>query len=318
MDSVDRAFVRRALALGVLAVAVGVWSGCPGDGGGNDGGQDSGQDSGQDAGSDAGSDAGFDAGSDGGSDAGQPEPSVTAQDQTLDLATDLTVASVTATAQGWVVVTAPLADGGTATGATAVAPGTFSGVHVGVMDPLADGTTVTAELHRDLGTPGTYEPGVDPLVTADGGTPVTAAFHVTVPARTPAVRYTFVPTFGGGGFFIWRVSATPSTFASTLNSTGDNPTLTLFAGWRYEAVDLSFTGHPFQLANSSGTDTVLLSMQAGVGTLKDDPTIDWVDGTTTGGVARFTLSPSLQSQLNLYRCGVHFGTMRAPVTIQSR
>jgi len=317
MDSADRAFIRRVLALAVLAVAVGVWSGCPGDGGGNDGGQDSGQDAGQDAGNDAGgNDGGGDAGFDAGTDAGQPDPSITAQDQTLDLATDLTVAGVTATAQGWVVVRAALVDGGTATGATAVAPGTFSGVHVGVMDPLADGTTVTAELHRDLGTAGTYEPGVDPLELADGGAPVTASFQVTVPAGTPAVRYTFVPTFGSAGF-IWRVSATPAAFASTLGSTGDNPTLTLFAGWRYEAVDLSHSVHPFEMANSSGTDTVLLSQKPDGGTLKDDPTIGWEDG-TTNGVSRFTLSPTLQAQLNLYRCGVHFGTMRAPITIQSR
>src|SRR6185295_3913199 len=167
----------------------------------------------------------------------------------------------------------------------------------------------------DLGAAGIYEPGVDPLVTADGGTPVTASFQVTVPAGTPAVRFTFVPTFSGG-FFVWRVSATPSAFAPM--SSGDNPSLTLFAGWRYEALDLSFSVHPFELANSTGTDTVLLSQKPGVGTLKDDPTIGWVDGQSTGGASRFTLSPSLQAQLNLYRCGVHFTTMRAPITIQSR
>src|SRR6185436_19759528 len=139
---------------------------------------------------------------------------------------------------------------------------------------------------------------------------VTASFRVTVPAGTPAVRYTFV--FGAG--FVWRVSATPAAFASTLSSTGDNPGLTLFAGWRYETTDQSFPGHPFELANSNGTDTVLLSQQ-GVGTLEGDPTVSWVD---SGGVSRFTLSPTLQAQLNLYRCGVHTTLMRAPITIQSR
>jgi hypothetical protein len=318
MDSADRAFIGRVMALAVLVAAIGMWPACTGDGGGNDGGQDSGQDGGQDSGSDGGgNDGGGDAGGDAGQDAGQIVPALAAQDQTLSLATDLTINSVTAAAPGWVVVSAALGDGGTATGSASVAPGTSTGLHVAVSDPLADGATVSAELHLDLGTLGTYEPGTDPLVTGDGGVPVAASFHVTVPAGTPAVRYTFVPAFGGIGF-VWHVTAAPSLFASTLSSTGDDPTLTLYSGWRYEAVDQSFTGHPFELATGGTPDTVLLSQRADGGTLKDDPTIGWEDGQSTGGVSRFTVSPSLQAQLNLYRCGVHFGTMRAPITIQSR
>ncbi|HEY8208182.1 MAG TPA: hypothetical protein VIG99_11915 [Myxococcaceae bacterium] len=328
MDGANSAFLRRVLAMVVLAMAIGVWSGCPDDGGGeNDGGQDSGQDSGSgaDGGSDAGGDAGdgccdagADAGSDAGSDAGGGiDPSLDVRDQSPALSTEVVITGVTAAAAGWVVVNAPLSDGGATSGFSPVSIGTSSLVKVAVGDPLVNGTTVAAELHQDLGAAGTYEPGVDPLVQNNAGMPVQGTFLVTVPAGTPAVRYTFSPTFNGSAF-VWRVAAAPARFASTLSTTGDNPQLTLFTGWRYEAVDPAFGVHPFELANATGSDTILLSQKADAGTMKDDPTIAWEDGRNASGASRFTLSPSLQAQLNLYRCGVHFGSMRSPVVIQTR
>jgi len=313
--------LRRLIALAVLATAVGVWSsGCPDPGGGEDGGQDSGQDAGGDGGGggDAGPDGGgggSDGGNDGGTDAGVPlDPSITAADQTLSLSTDLTVASVTALATGWVVVNAPLSDGGTASGFTGVAAGATAGVHVEVADPLRDGTTVTAGLYRDVGVVGTYEPGTDPLVVNDGGTPVTAQFQVTVPAGTPAVRYTFSPTFAGG--FVWRASAFPARFSTTLSGGPDNPVLTLFRGWRYEVQNPGALNHPWQVIDTGGgSDAVLLSQGAASGALEADSTVDWVDG---NGPSRFTVSPSFQAVVDMYRCGVHFSSMRSAINFQTR
>src|SRR6185295_5676965 len=117
---------------------------------------------------------------------------------------------------------------------------------------------------------------------------------------------------------VWLVSATPAAFASTLSTTGPNPVLTLYAGWRYEAQDDFFQFHPWEMINTSGADLVLLSQRADGGTLRSDPSIAWVDGQATSGVSRFTLSPSLQSALTAYRCGVHTTVMRSPVSIQTR
>jgi len=311
--------LRRLIALAVLATAIGVWSsGCPDPGGGEDGGQDAGHehDAGEDGGG-GGGDAGPDGGgggSDGGSDSGVSlDPSIATSNQALSISTDVTVATVTALATGWVVVSAPLSDGGAASGFTGVTAGTATGVHVAVADPLSDGTTVTAGLYRDLGVAGTYEPGTDPLVMNDGGTPVTAQFQVTIPAGTPAVRYTFTPTFSGG--FVWRASAFPARFSTTLSGGPDNPTLTLFRGWRYE-VQNGNLNHPWELIDTgAGTDVVLLSQSSlTAGSMEGDSSIGW----TEGAASRFTFSPSLQAALDMYRCGVHTTSMRSPINIQTR
>lgn len=307
---------RGVLGLAAIALAIGFWSGCPDDGGGGgDGGDDGGQDGGQDSGSggDAGQDGGGgDAGSDAGSDAGGgTDPSISASNQTLTLSTEVTIASVTANAAGWVVVSAPLSDGGAATGATGVTAGTSSGVRVAVGDPLADGTSVATALYADLGTPGAYEPGVDTLVRTDGGQPVAGSFQVTVPAGTPAVSYTVTPQCAP---CVWVVSATPTRFFTTLSTTGPNPTVTLYSGWRYQVVNSFFQFHPFELINTTAADLVLLS-ETSAGTFESDPSVAWTEG---NGTSRFTLSPSLEASLSAYRCSIHTSTMRGPFSIQAR
>ena len=69
------------------------------------------------------------------------------------------------------------------------------------------------------------------------------------------------------------------------------------------------------MINATGTDLVLLSQGATTGTLEGDSSVGWND---TAGTSKFTLSPTLEASLNMYRCGVHTGSMRGPVSIQTR
>jgi hypothetical protein len=128
------------------------------------------------------------------------------------------------------------------------------------------------------------------------------------------VAYTFTPPFT-----TWQVTATPPRFSSTVSTSGSNPTLTLYSGWHYVAMNSGFAFHPLELlvfgANAASDTTLLSQATSTTGSLEGDSSIGW---TEVSGESHFTVSPSLQAQLTGYRCGVHTTMMRAPIVIQTR
>jgi hypothetical protein len=107
-------------------------------------------------------------------------PSVTASDQTSDGST-VTVDSVTATVDGWMVIHAD-ADGapGPVLGQTAVMAGVTDNVVVALEPALEADSSLWAMLHVDEGTVGVYEfPGAD-VPVKNGDAIVMAPFMVTL------------------------------------------------------------------------------------------------------------------------------------------
>lgn len=216
-----------------------------------------------------------------------PEPALTASNQTLsDLSTRVTVAQVEALVPGFLVISA----GGTTLGHEPVPAGTSQSVVVELDAPLASGASMTARLHVDAGQSGVYEPALDVAATTSSGQAVAATFTATVPAGTPAVRLRASASAGQP----WMFGATePSSIASV--GTGQNPTVTLREGWRYELVNES-TARLLELVDSS--DQPLLSETVD-GSLEQDAAVDWVD--SGDGVLRFTVAPSLAQAVSGYR-----------------
>jgi hypothetical protein len=243
------------------------------------------------------------------------QPSIGVSDQTLgQLSTQVTVASAASDGPGWATIHEQSGgDAGAVIGHAHLNDGASQNVTVTLDRPAVSGETLYAMLHTDLGTAGTYEfPGVDAPVSI-GGEIVMAPFVVTVPSSTPAIRLR-VSSAGSSAYVFSQVE--PAAFAGMLGAGGNNPTLTLHRGWRYELVNTVFGMHPFQLLDrgaTAATDVVLLS-EAGNGSLETDATIAWTDNGQ--GTLRFTLSPSLAAALSGYRCSVHPTIMRGAAAIE--
>jgi subtilisin-like proprotein convertase family protein len=260
---------------------------------------------------------------------GRPElpdtiPSVTAADQTLDdLSTIVMVPEAVSDGPGFMVIHEDNGTGGIGgvIGHAALTDGVNTNVEVELERPATNGETLYAMLHRDAGTIGTYEfPGADgPVTDLVTGAVITPGFDVTVPAGTPAVRFT-IDANDTSTAFEW-VAVEPSVaidlIAGGLGSEDAN--VTLAAGWRYEVVNTVSSVHPLELLtlgadpNDSSMDTILLSQGGGVGSLEGDASVEWLD--SGSGTIRFTVSPSLAAALDGYRCFVHRTMMRGTISI---
>jgi hypothetical protein len=239
-----------------------------------------------------------------------------AVNQTLTaLSTVVTVSEARAESPAWVVIRANnFGFPGDVIGRTAVGVGRSFDVVVALARPAADGETLHAMLHVDAGTPGLFEyPGADvEAFDSFGGTPI-SSFVTSVPAGTPAVRF----TIGASGTSAYTFTAVdPARFADRVGpSETDDPRLTLDSGWRYEIVNTAAVAHPFELVDlgaSAAADQVLLS-QTVAGSWEGDPGVAWVE---SGPTVRFTLTTALADVLSGYRCAIHADSMRGPITVE--
>lgn len=105
---------------------------------------------------------------------------------------------------------------------------------------------------------------------------------------------------------------------------GENPTLNLVQGQRYQILVGDPDTHPIELIARGAhpdEDHVVLSMSPGVvGTLEDDRGVDWLD--LGDGTVTFALTPDLWAALQGedhqspgYRCASHASTMRGDFAI---
>jgi hypothetical protein len=236
-------------------------------------------------------------------------PALEANDQPLALSTAVRVDRVTSVGPGWIVIHEDdLGSPGAVLGRAAVESGMSEDVAVGLDRRATDGEGFIAMLHQDLGAVGTWEPAVD-LPAEDDGIVVVSGFAVVVAASTPDVRIT-VTNIGGSAYNFTTVLSTR--FADIVGPEGDNQTLTLLSGWRYEIVNLSSEDHPFELITLGATpseDVVLLSQDEDVaGSLEGDADIDWFDDANQ--TVRFTVVDALTADVDGYRCSIHTATMR--------
>lgn len=114
-------------------------------------------------------------------------PSITAEDQVLEEAGQVTLAAVTSPGPGWVLIHAQRGGQvGEILGYTAVEEGVNTDVVI-TIDPLQASPVLAAVLHKDAGEAGKLEfPGPDtPL--KDGAAAVSASFNVDIRAPIPAV-----------------------------------------------------------------------------------------------------------------------------------
>ncbi|NIX23349.1 MAG: hypothetical protein GWN07_27410, partial [Actinobacteria bacterium] len=227
-----------------------------------------------------------------------------------DLTTVLTVPSVTAGADGFLVIFED--DGTTELGFAAVSAGTTAAVEVELTRELVDAEMVVVALFEDAGTIGTWEPGTDPQAN-DGTADVEAMVTVTVPAGTPAVEV----TISGDNTDYTFSGARPSTFSTELASlTGADPDITLVRGLRYRFVNTSPGAHPFELLIDNGAgmagDDVQLVQGATAGTLEATGSLNWVED---GSAVEVTIAIATEFEvIDAYRCGIHTMQMRGGVT----
>ncbi|MGM0555233.1 MAG: lipoprotein [Myxococcota bacterium] len=254
------------------------------------------------------------------------EPTVTPTDQTLELSTMVTIDSANLLDDGFIVIheqnEAGDAPAGVIGHSEAISAGEVTDVTVALTRPADDGETLYAMLHDDTGTAGEYEfdgtsGSEDPPTTDSNDDVVVVPFEVTVPADTPAVRF----TLSNNGNTSYDVTgAEPALYEDWIGTEAANQTITLNEGWRYEIVNNATVGnHPFELINSTSplpvTDTVLASQRSGEeGTLETDTDVNWVQN---GDDVTFTLTANLAAELNGYRCGTHTTAMRGDVTTQT-
>jgi hypothetical protein len=136
----------------------------------------------------------------------------------------------------------------------------------------------------------TASPGSDETPT-DGATPTVTA----TPAETAAADTVSV-TVDSVGFSAWEVTDGADEVAP---GGGENPTLSLSVGTRYDVTNDGWSAHPFALRD--GDDDPLLSQSAD-GRYEDDDAVDWVDD---GDTFAFTVTEGLADDLDYYICTVH-------------
>jgi hypothetical protein len=254
------------------------------------------------------------------------EPTVTPTDQTLDLSTMVSIDSANLLDAGFIVIHEQNdvgdAPGGVIGHSEALSAGSATDVTVGLTRPAEDGETLYAMLHDDTGTAGEYEfdgssGSADPPTRDSSDDVVVVAFEVTVPADSPAVRFT-LSNNASASYDV--TGAEPALYEDWIGSETANQTITLNEGWRYEIVnDASVGNHPLELINSTsavpGTDTVLASQRsAEEGTFETDVDVNWVQN---GDDVTFTLTTNLAAELNGYRCGTHVISMRGDIVTQT-
>ena len=251
-------------------------------------------------------------------------PTVTGVDQTLELTTMVNVASAHVIDDGFMVIHEhdPVAGGpGAVIGHGPVDAGAQSDIVVALDRPVEDGEKLHAMLHEDTGSIGDYEfdgsaGSPDPPVTDSNGDIVVDDFEVSVPADTPAVRFTVTNINAASYDF---TGAQPQRYEAWIGPQASNETLTLNEGWRYEIVNnAGKTSHPFELIASGAApvqDDVLASQSDAVdGSMEGDPDVNW---TQVDDSVQFTLTSGLAGSADMYRCGIHTASMRGDISTQS-
>ncbi|TXD33982.1 hypothetical protein FRC96_14625 [Lujinxingia vulgaris] len=159
--------------------------------------------------------------------------------------------------------------------------------------PLEDGEVIVAQLFK-------LEEGERVPAEDEAGDPVRVTFEVTVPDGTPAVFLTF--SSNGNSY---RVSAVrPAGYVDIVDggSTTDDPTLTLFRGWRYGINNTVYSANPLQFGHPSGIaglDFTSLISQDESGSYNGDSQVNRV---ADGQRIWFTLTQDLvDANINTYR-----------------
>jgi hypothetical protein len=101
-------------------------------------------------------------------------------------------------------------------------------------------------------------------------------------------------TFGDNGYGAYRLEAPERCRISLGTLGGDNPTLLLELGKRYQVRVVNYTEYPLEViakGASAARDKVLLSMGSDAGTFAADPGVNWQDDGR--GTVRFTLTARL-------------------------
>ena len=240
------------------------------------------------------------------------ENTLVVQDQTQSaFSTQVAIASASAAAPSWIAVYDDASGGpGSLLGRVPLGPSSVTNLVVTLARPVAAAETLWARLHVDAGTAGLFEPSTADVVATGLAGPLAASFVATPASGVPAVRI-HVTGSSGTGYSVVAVS--PSAFGAAVlgGATGEDVTLTLTKGWRYEVQNATTSGHPFELITAGTSDVVLLS-QSAAGSLESDAATAWSEGTSS---ARFTVSTALAAAANGYRCAIHTATMRGTILI---
>jgi hypothetical protein len=243
-------------------------------------------------------------------------PSVAALDQSLELSTVIAIDEAVSDGPGFLVIREADAAGAPAAGIGRIGlpDGASADLTVALRRPVQDGETLFATLHVDRGEIGVYEfPGPDEPATDDAGAAIAVPFVATVSAGTPAVRIE-LGNVGSDAFLVARVE--PASFGAQVGGEGENPDLTLRAGWRYEIVNPVTDIHPFELTTTGdepSRDVVLLS-QSDDGAMEADGSILWLED---GERMLFTTSETMAGATDGYRCNHHAFTMRGAILFAS-
>jgi len=139
--------------------------------------------------------------------------------------------------------------------------------------------------------------------------------------QTRSQPYDVAWTFGNVGSSSYRLDAFDAPGVGFGEIGGQNPTLPLELGKRYQVTVTNYTVHPFEVlakGSSVSQDMVLLSM-AVQGPFESDPEVAWQDNGK--GTAAFTLTSSLYQAMAEggrtpgYRCRAHPVQMRGDFTV---
>lgn len=194
-----------------------------------------------------------------------------------DLSTVVTIDTVTALSDSWVVLT----NGAEYLGSTFVPGGsTLGDVQLVSNRPLLDLELLQATLHVDAPADGVYDPNADPVIQTQG-LDIVADFVPFVDTQAPAVRMTMNVINGQ-----WRVlTIEPPEYISSLPGglSTDAPAMSLKEGYRYAFVNNSLPAHPLEFVNKGATpaaDDVQLSQAEMITAPSEGPT-GWTENQKT-------------------------------------
>ena len=129
-------------------------------------------------------------------------------------------------------------------------------------------------------------------------------------------------TFGDNGSGAYRLEAQGPCCINLGTFGGENPTLLLEMGKRYQVRVVHYTDYPLEVVAkgaSASRDKVLLSMGSDAGAFAADPEVNWQDDGR--GTVQFTLTPRLFNAMAEggltpgYRCRAQAATMRGDFAV---
>lgn len=218
----------------------------------------------------------------------EDEPSITAEDQTLDeLSTIVTVDEVEVLDDGWVVIHRGACDDfGAIIGNEWVQEGTHTDVDVELEEPAADlgeSDDLCAMLHVDDGDEVFDDDDDLPAEDADGDI-VMDTFTATVEDGTPAIRVTLDAEDGPPAWTLDDVE--PGLFEDEI-ADNDEIVFNFRADWRYEIDNQATDDHPFEFLNEEDEPLLSQEVDGDDAPLEVVATIDWFE---EDDIFRFTVS----------------------------